>query len=101
MDTTLPATVMDETPMAEPDADEMTIDELAAQTRVPSRTIRFYQSKGVLPPPGIKGRVAYYGPSHIERLGLIAKLQDRGLRIDAIRALVARIDRGELDVGEW
>jgi hypothetical protein len=37
----------------------------------------------------------------VERLGLIAKLQDRGLRIEAIRALLARIDGGELDVGEW
>lgn len=83
------------------DSDQLTIDELTAQSRVPSRTIRFYQSKGVLPPPEIKGRVAYYGPAHLERLALIAKLQDRGLRIDAIRALLARIDRNELDVGEW
>ena len=45
------------------DPDQLTIDELAAQSRVPSRTIRYYQSKGVLPPPEIKGRVAYYGPT--------------------------------------
>jgi DNA-binding transcriptional MerR regulator len=80
---------------------DLTIDELAAETRVPSRTIRFYQSKGVLPPPDKKGRVAYYGPAHVERLSLIAKLQDRGLKIDAIRALTASIDRGDVDVGEW
>jgi DNA-binding transcriptional MerR regulator len=78
-----------------------TIDELAALSRVPSRTIRFYQAKGVLPRPELRGRVAYYGPAHVERLKLIASLQDRGLRIDAIRDLVARIDKGELDVNEW
>jgi DNA-binding transcriptional MerR regulator len=83
------------------DPEQLTIDDLTAQSRVPSRTIRYYQSKGVLPPPEIKGRVAYYGTVHVERLALIAKLQDRGLRIDAIRALLARIDRNELDVGEW
>jgi DNA-binding transcriptional MerR regulator len=83
------------------DPDQLTIDELTAQSRVPSRTIRYYQSKGVLPPPEIKGRVAYYGQVHLDRLALIAKLQDRGLRIDAIRALLARIDKNELDVGEW
>lgn len=89
-------------PMADSQTENtFTIDELSAESRVPSRTIRFYQSKGVLPPPEIRGRVAYYGPSHLERLRLIAKLQDRGLRIDAIRALLARIDEGELDVGEW
>lgn len=80
---------------------ELTIDDLAAKSQVPSRTIRFYQSKGVLPKPVMKGRVAYYGKAHAERLELIATLQDRGLRIDAIRELAARLDRGEVDIGEW
>jgi DNA-binding transcriptional MerR regulator len=80
---------------------EHTIDDLAAISGVPSRTIRFYQSKGVLPRPELKGRVAYYGPAHVDRLKLIASLQDRGLRIDGIRELMARIDKGELDVNEW
>jgi DNA-binding transcriptional MerR regulator len=79
----------------------LTIDDLAAQTRVPSRTIRFYQSKGALMAPEIRGRVAYYGPAHAERLKLIAQLQDRGLRIDAIADLLKRIDRGELALAEW
>jgi DNA-binding transcriptional MerR regulator len=81
--------------------EEFTIDELAGIARVPSRTIRFYQSRGALMAPTIRGRVAYYGAPHVERLGLIAQLQDRGLRIDAIRDLVASIDRGELDLAEW
>jgi DNA-binding transcriptional MerR regulator len=79
----------------------LTIDELAAATRLPSRTIRFYQSKGALMAPEIRGRVAYYGKPHVERLKLIAQLQDRGLRIDAIGDLLKRIDRGELDLAEW
>jgi DNA-binding transcriptional MerR regulator len=78
-----------------------TIDDLAALSKVPSRTIRFYQAKGVLPRPELRGRVAYYGPAHVERLKLIASLQDRGLRIDTIRELLGRIDKGELDVNEW
>jgi DNA-binding transcriptional MerR regulator len=79
----------------------LTIDELAAQSRVPSRTIRFYQSRGALMNPEIRGRVAYYGKPHLERLKLIAQLQDRGLRIDAIGDLMKRIDRGEVDLAEW
>ena len=75
----------------------LTIDELAATSRVPSRTIRFYQSRGALMTPEIRGRVAYYGKPHLERLKLIAQLQDRGLRIDAIGDLMKRIDRGEVD----
>jgi DNA-binding transcriptional MerR regulator len=81
--------------------DTLTIDELAVRTRVPSRTIRFYQSKGALMAPTIRGRVAYYGPRHVDRLELIAQLQDRGLRIDAIGDLMKRIDRGEVDLAEW
>jgi DNA-binding transcriptional MerR regulator len=79
----------------------LTIDELAAASRVPSRTIRFYQSRGALMNPEIRGRVAYYGKHHVERLKLIAQLQDRGLRIDAIGDLMKRIDRGEVDLAEW
>lgn len=78
-----------------------TIDELAAATSIPSRTIRFYQSSGVLPKPQKRGRIAYYGPHHIERLELIGKMQDRGLRMRAIKDLVDRIDRGEVVLQEW
>jgi DNA-binding transcriptional MerR regulator len=84
-----------------PESTGYTIDELAAKTRVPSRTIRFYQSKGALMGPEIRGRVAFYADSHVERLELIAKLHDRGLRIDAIGDLVKKIDRGEVDLAEW
>jgi DNA-binding transcriptional MerR regulator len=52
-------------------------------------------------PPEIRGRVAIYGNSHVERLKLVAQLQDRGLRIDAIRDLLTSIDRGEVDLAEW
>jgi DNA-binding transcriptional MerR regulator len=80
---------------------EHTIDEMASLSRVPSRTIRFYQSRGALMAPEIRGRVAYYGPKHLERLKLIAQLQDRGLSINAIRDLLASIDKGETDLAEW
>ena len=102
MTTTL-VPAMPPTPTTADDASEnqLTIDELAAASRVPSRTIRFYQSRGALMNPEIRGRVAYYGKQHAERLKLIAQLQDRGLRIDAIGDLMKRIDRGEVDLAEW
>jgi DNA-binding transcriptional MerR regulator len=78
-----------------------TIDELAAATAIPSRTIRFYQSSGVLPKPDRRGRIAYYTARHIERLELIGKLQDRGLQVRAIKDLVERIDSGEIGLQEW
>jgi DNA-binding transcriptional MerR regulator len=78
-----------------------TIDELAALTSVPSRTIRFYQAKGALPPPVRRGRVAYYDDTHAERLKLVAHLQDRGLSLRAIRDLFQRTDGGDVSVSEW
>jgi DNA-binding transcriptional MerR regulator len=83
------------------EAVEYSIDDLAAETRVPSRTIRFYQSKGALMPPEIRGRVAFYGEKHRERLKLIAQLQDKGLRMDAIADLATGLDKGELDLAEF
>jgi DNA-binding transcriptional MerR regulator len=62
-----------------------TVDELAFATRVPSRTIRFYQFQGVLPGPARRGRVAHYDDRHIERLRLIGELKDRGLSLRAVR----------------
>lgn len=86
---------------ASPSERELTIDELAEATRVPSRTIRFYQSEGALPKPTIRGRVAYYGQAHVERLAQITELQDRGLRIRAIRDVLARTAKGEFSLNEW
>jgi DNA-binding transcriptional MerR regulator len=80
---------------------EYTIDELAAITGVPSRTIRFYQSKGTLPSPRRRGRVALYGPDHVERLKVIAELQDRGLRLDAIRDVLNQIEWGGDSLQSW
>jgi DNA-binding transcriptional MerR regulator len=42
-----------------------TIDELAHVSGMPSRTIRFYNTQGMLPPPTMRGRVAYYSEEHL------------------------------------
>ena len=89
---------------AEPDADapmRYTIDELAAISGVPSRTIRFYQSNGTLPGPEKRGRVAYYRTEHVDRLRVIADLQDRGLRLDAIREVLGRLQSGHDSLHGW
>ena len=87
--------------MTEQDEATYTIDQLAAHTGVPSRTIRFYQSKGALPAPARRGRKAYYGPAHVDRLELIARLQDRGLQIRAIRNLLDQLDCGQASLEDW
>lgn len=78
-----------------------TIDELAARTGVPSRTIRFYQAKGVLPAPEKRGRVAVYTDNHAERLKVVSELQNRGLRLRAIRDLCRRGSDADMGIQEW
>lgn len=80
---------------------QYTIDEIASLSGVPSRTIRFYQSKGTLPAPQRRGRVAFYSDEHLERLKVIAELQDRGLRLDAIRDALQQIEKGGDSLQKW
>lgn len=54
-----------------------TIDELAYLSGMPSRTIRFYNTQGMLPPPTMRGRVAYYGEEHLLVLNIIKELREQ------------------------
>jgi DNA-binding transcriptional MerR regulator len=69
-------------------ADALSIDELAARSGTPSRTIREYQAIGVLPPPERRGRAGIYRAGHLRRLQLIADLQQRGYSLAGIRDLL-------------
>lgn len=68
--------------------EELSVEELARRSGVPVRTVRFYQGKGLLPPPARVGREARYDGQHLERLELIADLQRRGLRLTAIAEIL-------------
>ncbi|MEU6402345.1 MerR family transcriptional regulator [Streptomyces sp. NPDC046985] len=63
----------------------LTIDELAARAGVTVRTVRFYSSRGLLPPPVLgPRRVGRYGPDHLARLALIEEMQQQGMTLAAI-----------------
>ncbi|NMI62496.1 MULTISPECIES: MerR family transcriptional regulator [unclassified Streptomyces] len=63
----------------------LTVDELAARAGVTVRTVRFYSSKGLLPPPVIgPRRVGHYSQEHLARLALIEELQRQGMTLAAI-----------------
>jgi DNA-binding transcriptional MerR regulator len=93
-------------PQGDAAADAYTLDQLAFATGVSTRTIRFYQFKGVLPRPVRRGRGALYDDQHVARLRLIGQLQDRGLSLRAVRHLLredsdeARVLGGYLGLGE-
>jgi DNA-binding transcriptional MerR regulator len=65
----------------------LTIDELATRTGTTTRTLRLYQTKALLPPPRIVGRVGYYSDVHVNRLMMIDRLQRRGFSLAGIAEL--------------
>jgi DNA-binding transcriptional MerR regulator len=79
-------------------SDELTIDDLAQRAGMTVRNVRAHQSRGLLPPPELRGRTGYYGPEHAARLELIKDLQAEGFNLEAIRRILERSPDGR--VGE-
>jgi DNA-binding transcriptional MerR regulator len=70
------------------DDGDLTIEQLAAAAELPTRTIREYQTLRLVPPPERRGRVGVYRRPHLERLRLIARLQQRGYSLAGIGDLL-------------
>jgi DNA-binding transcriptional MerR regulator len=66
-----------------------TIEQLAARTGLTVRNIRSHVTRGLLPPPHLKGRTGYYGSEHVARLQLVTGLQQQGFNLAAINKLVS------------
>jgi DNA-binding transcriptional MerR regulator len=73
------------------------INRLAARTGMTVRNLRSHASRGLLPPPQLRGRTAYCGADHVARLQLIAGLQQRGFSLAAIEAVVAHTPAGDAE----
>lgn len=72
------------------------VEQLATACEVSVDTVRYYQSRGLLPQPDKEGRVAWYGAEHAERIHQIRALQKQGLTLAAIR----RVVDGELGLAD-
>ncbi|MFE9817648.1 MerR family transcriptional regulator [Streptomyces sp. NBC_00236] len=71
---------------------KLTVDELAARAGVTVRTVRFYSTRGLLPPPVIgPRRVGHYGHEHLSRLALIEELQHQGMTLAAIERYLEQL----------
>lgn len=75
----------------------LTIDQLAQVSGMTVRTLRSHASRGLLPPPIIKGRVGFYGAAHLARLGFIREMQAAGFSLTSIERILAGVpdDAGE------
>lgn len=67
---------------------EMTIGELARRTGMTIRNIRAHQTRGLLPPPVVRGRTGYYNEEHVARIELTREMQAEGLNLEAIRRVL-------------
>lgn len=73
------------------EAELLTLDQLTERTGVSARNVRFYASRGLVPPPVRRGRSGYYGPDHVARLELVRELQGHGFTLSAIEKYVEQI----------
>jgi DNA-binding transcriptional MerR regulator len=74
----------------------LAITDLASLAGVTPRTIRYYVSVGLIPPPDQAGRAARYGEGHLRRVRLIRRLQDQHLPLAEIRAQLAGLTDDEV-----
>jgi len=90
------------------------VEQLAAACDVSVDTIRYYQSRGLVPAPEREGRLAWYDERHEERIRRVRALRQKGLTLAAIArvlgdggdepdadlALAVAAARGEIAQGE-
>lgn len=78
----------------------MRIGELAAELGLNPRTIRYYESIGLLPEPErTGGNYRDYGKDDLERLRFVKAAQRLGLTLDEIGEVLAFAERGEPPCG--
>ncbi|CAM3174192.1 MerR family transcriptional regulator [Nocardioides dubius] len=75
----------------EADAGLLTLDDLCDRIGMSVRNVRFYTSRGLVPPPIKRGRQGYYDSTHVARLELVNELQAHGFTLAAIERYVTRI----------
>jgi DNA-binding transcriptional MerR regulator len=76
-------------------AGALSIDELAATTGTTTRSIRSFQTLGLLDHPDLRGRTGLYGGHHRHRLEGILRLQSQGFSLRSLSVLFAAHGRGE------
>ncbi|MBW3665754.1 MAG: heavy metal-responsive transcriptional regulator [Actinobacteria bacterium] len=74
----------------------MLIGELADETGVPAKTLRFYEGEGLLHEPArLPNGYRDYGPAAVDRVTFIKQAQSAGLTLAQIGEVLAIRDRGE------
>ena len=80
-------------------SDLLTLEQLTARVGLSVRNVRFYTSRGLVPPPIRRGRSGYYTADHVARLELVQELQTHGFTLSAIEGYVAALP-GDAEAGD-
>lgn len=75
-------------------AEELTIEDVSRLTGMTVRNIRAHQTRGLLPPPSVRGRTGFYTGEHVARLELIREMQGTGFNLKAIQKLLEATPHG-------
>jgi DNA-binding transcriptional MerR regulator len=73
----------------------LTIDELAGAAGTTTRSIRSFQTMGLLEGPSLKGRTGQYATHHLDRLRAILRLQGQGYSLQSLALLFGAHERGD------
>ena len=77
-------------------SEELTIDDLCAETGYTRRTIRYYLQRGLVPPPEGGGRRRIYSQNHLLRLMAIKALQERQYPLEEIRHRLSNLAEADI-----
>ncbi len=74
----------------------MKIGEVARETGISPKAIRFYEGFGLLPDPGrTESGYRQYGPEAVERLAFVGRAKQLGMSLEEIRGVLDIHDRQE------
>jgi DNA-binding transcriptional MerR regulator len=80
---------------------DLTIRQLAERTGMTVRNIRAHQTRGLLPPPVVRGRTGYYNEEHVARIELTREMQADGLNLEAIRRVLESGDGSAVNMRDF
>jgi len=71
-----------------------TVKDTAARVGLPSRTLRYYDSVGLVSPPRTAAGYRIYGPEDEGKLRFVRRARTLGFSLQQIRELIALAERG-------
>jgi len=71
-----------------------TVKDTAARVGLPSRTLRYYDSVGLVSPPRTAAGYRIYGPEDEGKLRFVRRARTLGFSLQQIRELIAVAERG-------